>query len=195
VPPPRPVPQQLLADPLSLARARQVLTRRQLQGPAYRHLMRGAYLQAGAAYGYRERVLAFRAVLPDDAVLGDLSAAWALGTFDPRASDPVTMFLPPERRVAALADPRAESPPESLVRVLLTLGGLPRPVPQYVILDQGGRFVARVDLAWPEVRLAGEYDGAYRPAEWNGEHPWRALRRVQRGGPFHSRGSAISPKG
>ncbi|HWB35617.1 MAG TPA: hypothetical protein VHA75_06290, partial [Rugosimonospora sp.] len=61
-------------------------------------------------------------------------------------------------RALRLADPRAESPPESRVRLWLVLGGLPPPVPQYEVLD-GGAFVARVDLAWPALRLALEYDG------------------------------------
>ena len=34
-----------------------------------------------------------------------------------------------------------------------------RPVPQHVVLDVHGRFVARVDLALPELRLALEHDG------------------------------------
>jgi hypothetical protein len=58
-----------------------------------------------------------------------------------------------------LDDPRAESPPESRVRVALVLAGL-APVPQYAIWSDGV-FVARSDLAFPEVRLAVEYEGAY----------------------------------
>ncbi|GAB3311382.1 hypothetical protein GCM10027451_23260 [Geodermatophilus aquaeductus] len=63
-------------------------------------------------------------------------------------------------RAVELADPRAESLPESRVRVLLALAGL-RAVPQYTVRDAGGNFVARVDLAFPEHRLAVEYDGAW----------------------------------
>ncbi|WP_222263215.1 endonuclease domain-containing protein [Modestobacter marinus] len=63
----------------------------------------------------------------------------------------------------ALADGRAESPPESRLRVLLTMAGLP-PVPQWSVRRADGVFIARVDLAYPAVRLAVEYDGA-----WHGE--------------------------
>ncbi|WP_203741611.1 endonuclease domain-containing protein [Catellatospora bangladeshensis] len=42
----------------------------------------------------------------------------------------------------------------------LVLAGLPRPVTQHVVEDRG-RFVARVDLAWPEYRVAVEYDGVW----------------------------------
>jgi len=59
-----------------------------------------------------------------------------------------------------LVDRRAESVPESIVRVSLILGGLPAPIPQYrIVIDQ--QFLARVDLAYPEIRLALEYDGQW----------------------------------
>lgn len=61
---------------------------------------------------------------------------------------------------AALADARSESPPETRLRVRMILAGLPAPTPQYVIRDDG-RFVARVDLAYPEAKLALEYDGLW----------------------------------
>jgi hypothetical protein len=62
------------------------------------------------------------------------------------------------RRAFGLVDPRADSPPESRVRVACVLAGL-EPVPQYGI-DVGG-FLAHVDLAFPEARLAVEYEGAH----------------------------------
>ena len=64
------------------------------------------------------------------------------------------------RRAARLADGLAESPPETRLRLLLHRSGLPLPVAQYEVRC-GGRFVARVDFAWPEHRLALEYDGAW----------------------------------
>ncbi|MEV1328718.1 hypothetical protein AB0J20_03975 [Micromonospora costi] len=63
-------------------------------------------------------------------------------------------------RVAELADPGAESAPESRLRVRLVLAGLPRPVTQFVV-ERDGRFVARLDLAWPEYKVAVEYDGLW----------------------------------
>ena len=62
------------------------------------------------------------------------------------------------REALALCDGRAESPPESQVRVALVQAGL-RPVPQHEVRDARGGLVARVDLAFPEHRLAIEYDG------------------------------------
>jgi hypothetical protein len=57
-------------------------------------------------------------------------------------------------------DPRSaptESEMETLLRRVLRRHGLPEPVPQYVIRD-GARFVARVDFAYPDRRIAVEYD-------------------------------------
>jgi hypothetical protein len=67
------------------------------------------------------------------------------------------------RRAAAafqLADGRAQSPPESVIRVQLVRAGLPRPEPQYPIPLSGG-MTLHPDLAWPEYRVALEYDGAH----------------------------------
>ncbi len=64
------------------------------------------------------------------------------------------------RRAFDLVDGRSESPPESWVRVACVLGGLPAPVPQYEVWEDGVR-LARVDLAWPEHRLIVEYEGEY----------------------------------
>jgi hypothetical protein len=62
--------------------------------------------------------------------------------------------------VLPLVDGRAESPPESWVRVACARAGLPSPVPQFVVLHNG-EFLGRVDLAWPEARLIVEYEGAH----------------------------------
>lgn len=60
----------------------------------------------------------------------------------------------------SLADARAESPPESTVRVALAIAGVEPPTPQYSVM-QHGYFIARVDLAWPTRRFAVEYDGQW----------------------------------
>ncbi|MFY1575484.1 endonuclease domain-containing protein [Verrucosispora sp. WMMD703] len=63
-------------------------------------------------------------------------------------------------RVAQLADPGAESAQESRLRVRIVLAGVRRPVTQFVV-ERDGRFIARVDLAWPELKIAVEYDGLW----------------------------------
>ncbi|MEV6705514.1 endonuclease domain-containing protein [Micromonospora wenchangensis] len=62
------------------------------------------------------------------------------------------------RRVFDLTDPAAQSPPESHLRVRLVLAGLPRPVAQHPVLLPSG-LVLHPDLAWPQFRVAVEYDG------------------------------------
>lgn len=62
------------------------------------------------------------------------------------------------RRVFELTDPAAQSPPESHLRVRLVLAGLPRPVAQHPVRLPSG-LVLHPDLAWPEFRVAVEYDG------------------------------------
>jgi hypothetical protein len=63
------------------------------------------------------------------------------------------------RVVLPLADPRAESPMESVVRWLFHAGGLPAPELQYVVRDAAGVFLARADFAWLQQRVLVEFDG------------------------------------
>ncbi len=65
------------------------------------------------------------------------------------------------RRVLELVDGGAESPYESLTRLILVQAGLPPPQTQVRAVDEFGFTVARVDMAWPEKRVAVEYDGAH----------------------------------
>jgi hypothetical protein len=62
------------------------------------------------------------------------------------------------RDLIPLADGLAESPMESEARLAMIDGGLPLPVLQYEIID-GNRERRRLDFAWPDERLAVEYDG------------------------------------
>ena len=64
------------------------------------------------------------------------------------------------RRAIELAEPAAESPMETRLRLLLVLRGLPRPRAQVSLFSAGGVFLARPDLYYPSHRLGIEYDGA-----------------------------------
>jgi hypothetical protein len=57
--------------------------------------------------------------------------------------------------------------------------GLPAPVCQYPIRDGNGRFVARIDFAWPARRFGLEYEGdePHAPRRWGRDD--RRLRRVE----------------
>lgn len=63
------------------------------------------------------------------------------------------------RALAPLADGRAESPPESALRLHWYDAGLPRPEPQVWVYDDDGTAIYRVDLALEEVLFGAEFDG------------------------------------
>jgi len=65
------------------------------------------------------------------------------------------------RQAVDLLDPRAESPPESVLRVTLVSAGLPAPTPQVVIRSANGDFLARGDLVYEDERIVIEYDGEH----------------------------------
>src|SRR5262245_39625693 len=77
------------------------------------------------------------------------------------------------RELIALADPLAESPMESEARLVMIDGGLPIPELQYEVVD-GNRERRRVDFAWPERRVAVEYDGV----DWHSDP--EAMKRDRR---------------
>jgi Protein of unknown function (DUF559) len=64
------------------------------------------------------------------------------------------------RRACDLADGLAGSPQETRLRLLIGRSTLPKPVAQHTVRHDG-RFVARVDFAWPEHKLVLEYDGLW----------------------------------
>lgn len=70
------------------------------------------------------------------------------------------------RSVAEWIRAGSESVQETKVRLMLVLAGLPEPQTQVEVRDRHGRFVARLDLYFPEFKVAVEYDGEHHaPAE------------------------------
>lgn len=63
------------------------------------------------------------------------------------------------RRAADLVRQGAESPMETRLRLLLVLAGFPEPRVQLWLEDENGQPCFRLDLAYPELRVAIEYDG------------------------------------
>jgi hypothetical protein len=59
----------------------------------------------------------------------------------------------------ALATGKAESPPESIFRLIVVEAGFPVPEAQYEVTTIDGRRLYVLDIAWPAVRIALEYDG------------------------------------
>lgn len=61
--------------------------------------------------------------------------------------------------VIRLCDPRIENLAESRTFFLCFRHGIPLPTPQVEIFDEIGTAVARVDFAWPELKVFLEFDG------------------------------------
>jgi hypothetical protein len=77
-----------------------------------------------------------------------------------------------DARVALdLVDPGAESPRETWLRLLLIRAGFPRPETQIPVYDEYGQLVAELDMGWPDVKVAAEYDG---------DHHWKNVRQIER---------------
>jgi very-short-patch-repair endonuclease len=63
------------------------------------------------------------------------------------------------RAVLPVADARAESPMESVLRWLLHVAGIAAPELQFVVRSPGGEFLGRADFAWPARKVVVEFDG------------------------------------
>lgn len=64
------------------------------------------------------------------------------------------------RRVLALVDAGAESPPETRTRLVIISAGLPRPRTQIAVHNEWGAVLARIDMGWEQWLVGVEYDGA-----------------------------------
>jgi hypothetical protein len=91
------------------------------------------------------------------------------------------------RELLGLASPNAESPMESEARLVMIDGGLPPPVLQYEVVDLQG-YTWRLDFAWPELRIAAEYDGV----DWH-SGPDAFLRDRRRSSALQELGWSIVP--
>jgi len=77
------------------------------------------------------------------------------------------------RDLIPLADGLAESPMESEARLAMFDGGLPVPTLQFELIDGNGE-PRRLDFAWPDQKVAVEYDGV----DWHSDA--EAMRRDRR---------------
>jgi hypothetical protein len=64
------------------------------------------------------------------------------------------------RQTLDLVDGGAESPYESLTRLLLIKAGFPRPQTQITVIDKHGN-VWRIDMGWPEYLVGVDFEGAH----------------------------------
>lgn len=75
------------------------------------------------------------------------------------------------RHAGELLSDRSESAPESILRTILTLAGIPVAGVNHVVTDQFGEFVARTDLIIGRYGIVLEYMGDYHRTE---KGQWRA---------------------
>jgi hypothetical protein len=89
------------------------------------------------------------------------------------------------QRVVAFADPRAESPLESISRLRIRQHGVPAPEPQVEIWI-AGRCVGRCDFYWDEYGVIGEADG------WGKyKNDWKRFRDQKRKDARYERAGAV----
>ena len=65
------------------------------------------------------------------------------------------------RQATGLVRAGVDSPPETRLRLLIAMAGLPEPTVDHRAYSEHGRLLYRFDLAVEHVKLAIEYDGAH----------------------------------
>jgi hypothetical protein len=113
--------------------------------------------------------------LVDLVVLGD-SLVKAKATTPERLVAAAAEWDGPHRRLLARAASfvrdKVDSPMESRLRMLIVLAGLPEPVVNFDIVDDGGHVRYRIDLSFPAEKLGIEFDGRHhieRQEQWEGD--------------------------
>ena len=85
------------------------------------------------------------------------------------------------RSAIDLADPGAQSPKETWLRLLLMRVGLPRPQTQIPVQDEFGDVIAHLDMGWEDLKVAVEYDGEqHRSDRWQYTWDIRRLEMLER---------------
>jgi len=80
--------------------------------------------------------------------------------------------LPRARRIAPLVRADVASPMESILRLILIRAGLPEPLINRDVFDDGGEWIACPDLSYPDIGLALEFDGQHHltdPRQWESD--------------------------
>jgi hypothetical protein len=98
--------------------------------------------------------------------LDALAAATRVTASDVEAvmvAHPGARGLPRLRTVLPLVDGGAESPQETVARLALVDAGLPSPTTQFEVFGRYGEFLARLDMAYEDLKIGVEYDG---PQHW-----------------------------
>lgn len=165
----------IAADEWSMADGLAVAT------PARTALDLGRHLSAAAAAVHLDALAAATGVTSRDVLL--LTGRYA-GTKGVKKS----------RDAVAMMDGGAQSPKETWLRLMLIRAGFPTPRTQIPLLDDYGRPFAFLDMGWPDVKIAVEYDGDHHRTD-RAQYAWdvRRLRLVTHLGWLHVRVIAEDP--
>ena len=143
---------------------------------------RGPFLLTGPARTWLD--LAALLNLAELVAVGDYLIHWQTPIVTPGElaaaleSYPSRRGLANARAALPLLRTRAESPRESVLRVIIVLAGLPEPECNYRVFDAEGRFLARGDLVYPDYKLFLEYQGDQHRTD---RAQWRSdIRRIGR---------------
>lgn len=155
-----------------------VMRRREVVGHRRRHgaqvTVRGGVRVSEPAQAWREsvRLLTLRESV---AVADHLVRVSGPSTVDELAAAivPGSHANAVARAVLDLVRVGADSPMETWLRLAVVDAGFPEPQLQVEVFDKDGLFLARVDMAWPEYRIALEYDGAHHRERDTFEHDQR----------------------
>lgn len=80
------------------------------------------------------------------------------------------------RTVVNLFDAGSQSPKETWLRVTLVEAGIPRPETQIPVSDEFGEIFAFLDMGWPDLKVAVEYDGEQHRTDPR-QYKWDSRRR------------------
>ena len=177
----REVPDALLTgEPFLVSAARAMgVPYKQLRGERFRQVCREIYVAADAPDCERLRLASLRLVLPPEAVVTGLSAAWLLGLDIGRPDDLLEVTLPRGATIGhrgLLRVLQAQIPPEDIV----IRGGVPVTRPLRTAFDLARRpdrveAVVAVDAFWHEGLITPT-----RLLDYAEDHPgWRGVRRIR----------------
>jgi hypothetical protein len=109
--------------------------------------------------------LAVELSIEDLVVFGDAALFWASTIADSLAAAVASAGTRRGVRLARAAlpllEPRAESPMETRLRLVIVFGGLPRPEANRDIFDEYGQWLGRPDLQYGRERIAIQYEGKH----------------------------------
>lgn len=80
------------------------------------------------------------------------------------------------REALGLVDAGSQSPRETMLRLWLVEAGLPKPQTQIPVYGDNGSPIAYLDMGWPELRVAVEYDGEQHRTD-RSQYRWDVRRR------------------